>query len=119
MKKRNHFNLLGLTFAVLLPFLCIAFLQPVDTSKENCLQVAGIVEQLEEAGTKDIVFRLRDNPNLFYINRGLERGLTLPQLEQQLIGKKISLWHARSWQSTSQHIAHVQLGKEVIYSEWK
>ena len=119
MKKRNHFNLLGITFAVMLPFFCIAFLQPVDTSQENCLQVTGIIEAVTESTSYDVTFKLKDDPTIYYVNRELERGLELKDLQQTLIGQNISLWYAQSWQSTSLHIAHIEVGEDVIYSEWK
>lgn len=119
MKKRNRFNLLGITFAVMLPFLCIAFLQPVDASQDNCLQVAGTVEAVTESTSYDVSFKLKDDPAIYYVNRGLERGLELISLKKDLIGQDINLWHAQSWQSTSLHIAHIEVGEEVVYSEWK
>jgi len=65
-----------------------------------------------------IVLFQPDNPNRYYINRGLERGLTMLDLQQQLLGQKIVLWHAQSWQTSGGHITQVKIGGEVVYNEW-
>lgn len=119
MNNSNQTKFLGIGLLVLLPFLLIALFQPVDISRDNCKQITGIVEQIAEGTSYDIFFRLKDNPNRYYINRGLERGLTLPTLQQQLLGKEIDLWHAQSWQTSGGHITQVQIGEEVVYSEWE
>ena len=119
IKKSKHIQFLGSSLLISLPFLLITLFQPVDISRDNCLQITGILEQLAKAGTNDIVFQLKDNPNHYYVNRGLERGLTLPELEQQLLDKEIDLWHAQAWQTSGGHITQVKIGEEVVYSEWE
>lgn len=112
-------------FAIIaaIPLLYIAFIilvvGPVDNSKANCIQVKGVVATIEEGTSYDIVFRLKDNPHTFYINRGLENGLVLNDLQSTLTGKEIELWHANSRPLNGGHIAQVKINKEIIYSEWE
>lgn len=121
-KKRNLLRIIGI--ALSLPILVLAFfvivIGPVDTSRENSIQYAGVVESIHEGGTLDVVFRLRDHHNTFYINRGLEQGLDLEQLKADLIGEKVVLWYAKSWVSgEGGHITRLMHEEQVLFSEWK
>lgn len=105
-----------------IPVLFLAFLifvlGPVDTRKENSVEVKGEIVQIFEGPSYDIVFRVAGKPNTYYINRGIESGLELEALEHQLIGEQVSLWYAKSWPTSGGHITHLSFQGEVLYSEW-
>ena len=109
--------------AVFFLTLCVLILRPVPIPKEkNCLVVSGEVTSIFEAGVKDVVFKLKDNPTNYYINRGLEQGLTLDNLRAQLMNEEIIIKYPRYWtpldpKNRTRHITKVEFGVEVIFSE--
>lgn len=115
--KRSTLISIGLLVTV--PFLLIALFSPVDISKENCLQVTGKVEAITEGASYDVMIKLKDNPTIYYVNRGLERGLELTNLKKTLEGQELELWHAKTWYLSGGHITQLQVGEEIIYSEWE
>ncbi len=123
MKKQNKQLLLKVVSTLIaIPVLLIIFalvaIGPVDTSRSNCKQVEGVVEQISEATSYDIVFKLKDDNAIYYVNRGLERGLELNDLKAQLEGKKVSIWHAKTGYLEGGHITQVEAGEKIIYTEW-
>lgn len=91
----------------------------VDISKENCVLVKGKVERIFEGGELDVVIKLSGDNNIYYINRGLERGLVMDNLQKDLIGKEIEFWHAKTWVQNGGHITQVAVDKKILYTEWE
>tara|TARA_R110000772_G_scaffold100281_2_gene200473 strand:+ start:444 stop:680 length:237 start_codon:yes stop_codon:yes gene_type:complete len=55
----------------------------------------------------------------FYINSGLEQGPTLQGMKNKVLNKKVTLHLAKIIAGTSSnHIAQLSLGQEVIYTEF-
>src|SRR5690606_25066073 len=94
--KTKHTITMG---SILLFIVFAAFtLRPVPIPAEkDCLVVTGVVEQITEGGVKDIVFKLKDNNNLYYINRGLENGFTLEGITKELKGKEVIIKYPDYW----------------------
>jgi len=89
-----------------------------NSKQENCEQIEIIIREINEGGIKDIVFSNADG-GVFYINRGLERGLTLQGMKNKVLNKKVTLHLAKIITGTSSnHIAQISLGEEVIYTEF-
>lgn len=85
-------------FAVLALVLIALIFRPVPIVKESeCLVATGIVEKIAENGVKDVGIQLVGEDRSFYINRGLERGLELASLQEQLIGQEVTLKYPRYW----------------------
>ena len=123
MKEKLKYRLLktlegAFTLIIVLLFFLIFVIGLVDTSKENCVKVSGMVEKIWEGGTKDIIFKLKDDVQIYYINRGLENGFKLDAIRKALVGQKIELWYAKSKMDYSLHIAHLKKEEVVIYDEW-
>lgn len=123
MKRKNRKRLLKIIGAIIaVPTLLVVFaffaIGPVDISKSNCQVREGIVERISEAASYDVVVKLQDDDAIYYVNRGLERGLELDDLKTQLEGKKVKLWHAKSWHITGGHITQLEADKQIIYTEW-
>ena len=91
----------------------------VDISKENCVLVKGQVEQIYEGGDFDVFFKLQNDNRRYYVNRGLENGLVLRELQDDLEGKEIAFWHAKTWVQDGGHITQLQVGEKILYSEWE
>jgi hypothetical protein len=77
-----------------------------------------VVSRVYEGGVKDIVFANEDG-EFYYINRGLERGLTLEGMSEQVLNKKATLHLAKVlYGSTSNHIAQLAVEGEVLFTEF-
>ena len=107
-------------------FLIFAFvLRPVPiVTEDRALVKSGTVTEIYEIGELDVVFKLAETDQRFYINRGLERGLELASLRQDYIGKKLtfkypSYWTPLDWNNTTRHVSKVEFGEEVIFNELK
>lgn len=115
---------IGLSF-FLLCAIAMVIARPVPiVSEDEALIQEGIVSDIYEGGVKDIVFKLENNSDIFYINRGLERGLEITLLKERLIGKEVIFkypkhWTPLDWDNSSKHISKVETNNEVIFNELK
>ncbi len=57
----------------------------------------------------------------YYINKGLEMGLNLDSLNAKVLNKTVTLHLPKLLGSlvTSEHIAQLKVGKEIIFTEFK
>lgn len=77
---------------LLLIILAIVLFRPVPILPEHELSItSGIVDQIFEGGEKDIVIKLKEGDQVYYINRGLEQSLSLSELRAKLIGEKVTI----------------------------
>ena len=84
---------------------------------EECEVKEIVVTKIYEGGIKDIVID-NDEGNLYYINRGLEQGLIIEDLQKHIINKKATLHLANSLVGTSRHIAQLKVGDSIFYTEF-
>lgn len=98
----------------LLPFGCII----QNPSPDGCEVKTITVERIYEGGVKDVVFQ-EANGDFYYINRGLENGLDLASLEEEVLHKNVTLHLAKVIYGTSNHIAQLAIGDQVIYTEFR
>lgn len=119
MKKRYWFII---TVVLLVGFAILA-LRPVPIAKEaDCLSVSGTVTDIYEGGEKDLVIKLRGQNKIYYINRGLERGLDIQQLKTALIDQQAVLKYPDYWTPldpgrSSIHISKIENGGRTVFSE--
>lgn len=105
--------------------LAILILRPVPiVTEDKAITESGIVVNIYEGGVNDVVFQLKDNSRRFYINRGLEAGLTMEGLKEKLIGNEVTLkypkyWTPLDWNNQVKHISKVEFKDEVIFNEFK
>jgi hypothetical protein len=72
------------------------------------------------ASTQDISFTIEGSERSYYINRGLEKGLSCDQLREKLVGKEVEISHATFFANVSTgHINRLACNNEVVYSELK
>lgn len=76
-----------------------------------------IVSRVYEAGVKDLVLA-QDNGDFYYINRGLETGMTLHEMSVQVLDKEVTLHLASIMIGKSRHITQLEVDSEVIYTEF-
>lgn len=119
MKKRILYAIAGL-----FGLLAILILRPVSVSDESdCHLVEGTVVKIHEGGENDIVFRLKNDSKIYYINRGLEAGLTLDGVSEKVMAREVSIWYAKHWTPLDptgriNHISKVTLNEEVLFTEF-
>ena len=120
MKKQF---LLLLSTGLLLTTAIIIF-RPVPILPEERLSViSGTVEDIFEAGEFDIVLTMKENGNSYYINRGLEQGLSIQDLEKKLINQKVTIKYPDFWSPLQtedlKHLSKLIYQDQVIYTELK
>ena len=101
--------------------ICIFVLQNciIQNSKpKNCKQIEITVEEIYERSIKKIVFSDPDRA-LFFVNKGLEQEITLQEMKNKVLNKKVTLHLAKIITGTSSnHMAQLSLGQEVTYTEF-
>lgn len=118
MKKPIVLLLCGFSVIILLSLT----LRPVPVLPENELTItSGTVSQILEGAEHDIVFRLKETNEVFYINRGLEQGLKLEVLRGELLGSQIVLKYPEYWsllnRGDTHHISKIEHKGKTIFSE--
>lgn len=109
--------------ACIISFLGVA-LSPDDLSKANLAETKGVVETVKEGGMKDIVITLSKHRGIYYINRGIERGLSVAGLRKQIAGKQVTISSVKpgflsklSPMTDIKRIAEISQNQNLIFSE--
>lgn len=93
----------------------LAGCQPItDPKPEECKRIGVLVEKIEEGSSYDIQLHDAHTGNWYYINRGLEKGLTIDALAEQIRDQAVELWVVKD----SRHIAQVKKGADILYTEF-
>lgn len=112
-------------FLLILVAIPLLILRPVPIVEESkALTITGRVTNIYEAGIKDVVFRIKDSPTRYYINRGLENGLDLQDLKERLTGEEVTIkypkyWTPLDWNNEVKHLSKLEYKAEVIFNELK
>ncbi|MFD2822828.1 hypothetical protein ACFS5M_04045 [Lacinutrix iliipiscaria] len=110
MKKHLSFIMLLLVFTS-----CV-----IDNPKpEECIVQNVTITKITEGTSNDIVFH-DDGSDFYYINRGLEHGLILDSLNAKVLNKTVTLHLPKmlGGMVTSEHIAQIAIGDEIIFTEF-
>lgn len=104
--------------------LALIFKPVPIVAEEYAIETKGIVTDVYEAGRFDVVFKLKNTKQRYYINRGLENGLELKNLQGKLIGKEVTIkypkyWTPLDWNNTVRHLSKLEFENEVIFNELK
>ena len=125
MKTKNILAI-GITTFFTFFLMAVLILSPIPSAThDNCVAIIGQVEKvIEGEGENDFVIFLKDDNSYYYVNRGLERGLDLKTLQEQLVGQSITLHYVKHWspldpQNQSRHIARLDFDGEYVYNEIK
>lgn len=111
-------------FFVLLITLALVFRPIPNASPENTLKTYGTIEEVFEAGDNGVLFKLKGDDRLYYIDQGLKNGLILTALQQDLPGQDVEIYYVKYWTpidplSKLKHIAKVDVNRTTLYSEIK
>ncbi|MBT8253519.1 MAG: hypothetical protein HKN00_02255 [Flavobacteriaceae bacterium] len=87
---------------------------------QDCEVVNTTIVKITEGPTFDIVFH-NVKGDYYYINRGLEQGLNLDELNSSVLNKNVTLHLAKIWGGSvvSEHIAQLAIDEKIIYTEFK
>ncbi|MBT8232615.1 MAG: hypothetical protein HKO66_09590 [Saprospiraceae bacterium] len=104
--------------------LFVLIFTPVPTATEdNTYDIYDHIVGVFEGPSNDIVFNLETLQAKPYINRGLERGLSIQELNNKLRGKKVHLkfvehWTPLDYNRSSPTLAYIELEEsgEIIYN---
>ena len=112
-------------FILLILASYILIFTPVpQPTNENIDVISGHVVNVHEGGVNDVVITLADDDRIYYINRGLERGVDLYRFAEQLKGNYVKLHISqRMWSplDPSYNLApvqHVVFGQKVLFTNY-
>lgn len=109
------------TVLVILPVLLVAFVAKSclinNPQPEECEVKQVVISEIYEGTTFDIVFVDRGGDR-YYINRGLEQGLTIAELKERVLNKKVTLHLPVLLLGTSEHIAQLAVAEDVVFTEF-
>ncbi|MET0463114.1 MAG: hypothetical protein ABW007_08165 [Chitinophagaceae bacterium] len=104
--------------------LLLMALKPIPRpTLKNCRKQTGTVSAIRAGdGKADIVIILQGDDHHYYINRGQERGLSIPCLTAKLQSRQIELLTVRHWtpldpSSSIRHVARITCEGAEVYSE--
>ena len=104
----------------ILAFTAIMILKVPIKPESELLSQSGIVSSIYEGGVKDVCFRLSGDQNIYYINRGLENGLVLRDLQQTLTGKEVTIKYPEHWlmqKAKTIHLSILRSDGKTFYNE--
>jgi len=101
--------------------LAVVFRPVPHASPENTIKTFGTIEEVFKAGEHGVVFKLKDDDRLYFIDKGLKRGLQFTSLQEELPGKDVDIYYVKYWTpidplSKVKHISKVNLNKTTLYS---
>lgn len=108
-------------FFALLTSLAIIF-QPVPpASPENVMKTMGTVDQVFETGGKDLIFKLKGDDHLFFVDEGAEAGVKTASLRSVLPGQSVEIYYVKYWSpvnsfSKLKYIARMEVNSTTLYS---
>ena len=94
---------------------------PVPKATENNVDIVeGEVLEVFEPCCNDVFFKLKDHERRYYVNRGLERGFSIPELNKELKEQTIQLkviqhWTPLDWNKSIGSIAEIKQGDDVLF----
>lgn len=89
-----------------------------NPTAEDCITKQVNVVKVTEGGTKDIVLH-EANGDFYYINRGLENGLTIEGIQAAVLNKTVTLHLYKFWFGVeSEHISQLEVEDRVLFSEF-
>ncbi|GAB5398745.1 MAG: hypothetical protein Aureis2KO_03300 [Aureisphaera sp.] len=117
MKKAVKYIALFLVF--LIPLLLYSWVI-VNPKPENCEVLEITASKVYEGGDKDIMVAA-PNGDFYYINRGLEQGLTIEGIKKKIKNKKVTLHLPKQLFGavTSNHIAQLTCRDEIVFTEFE
>lgn len=118
-------SVLGVIASVFV-ILIVLYVGLFSISESNGKSIAGRTKTFKakvtgiacHEGTYDISFSVEGQKRSYYINRGMEKGLSCDQLQEKLVNKEVEISHVAFFnKATSGHINQLRCDGEIVYSE--
>lgn len=116
------FKILSYSTIVLLFILGVMIFRPVPMRPiEECDSVNGKVRHVAYTRNNDVMFRLEDNPRVFYVNRGVElKGYDWTELDNQFV----ELYYPKYWtpldnDESHRHVSYIKVADSLYFDEIK
>lgn len=111
-------------FFALIITLAIVFRPVPVASVDNTLKAFGTIEGVYKSGDDGVVFKLRGDDRLFYLEEGLQNGLSANALQETLLGQIVEIYYVKYWSpldplSKLKYIAKVDVNRITLYSAIK
>lgn len=93
-------------------------------AEEHAITEEGVVSEIYTNKGNDLIFKMKNTSRRFYINRGLELGLELKELESRLINQKVIMkypdyWTPLDWNNEIKHISKLEHQGKVLFNEFR
>jgi len=111
---------LGFILFVLSFSFLLLVLRPVPQVKtHNVKEMTVQLEKVFEGPSNDIVFKIKNLEVYPYINRGLEKGLSIEKIRSQVLGKNLKIklvkhWTPLDWSQKSPTLAYLEVEDSSI-----
>ena len=111
-------------FTVLIIALLYLVFRPIPVSRDNSIAINTTIDKVSEGSEDNIILKLNNTSGIFYINHGLQKGLNLDTLQQELQNREVSVLYLKSNFFSgfspvkgTKYITELKLGDRIIYSE--
>ncbi|HEY1061033.1 MAG TPA: hypothetical protein VGE44_05080 [Daejeonella sp.] len=111
-------------FTVLIIALLYLVFRPIPVSRDNSIAINTTIDKVSQGSEDNIILKLNNTSGIFYINHGLQKGLNLDTLQQELQNREVSVLYLKSNFFSgfspvkgTKYITELKLGDKVIYSE--
>lgn len=116
---RAIFLAFGVLFILAIGYVFLYTIQDGKSVLGKITTVSKRVVKIYEGGSYDIVFKLEDDNNIYYINRGAENGLNADSLSSCFVGKKLRITKVSFAEKMGGHISKIVYKDSVVYNEFK
>lgn len=113
-----------LIFTVLIIALLFLVFRPIPVSRDNSIAINTTIDKVSQGSEDNIILKLNNTSGIFYINHGLQKGLNLDTLKQELQNREVSVLYLKSNFFSgfspvkgTRYITELKLGDKIIYSE--
>ncbi|WP_299435112.1 hypothetical protein [uncultured Aquimarina sp.] len=122
-KTGKIFFSISFVLFVIFMWIMIQTFKPIrNVQPDEVIEITGKVTQIKDGGGFDIAITLENDDHYYYINRGLEQGLTIEELQKELLNKKVTLYPIHRWTIFTRdkimgHISKLMIEDRVIFNE--
>lgn len=113
-----------LIFTVLIIALLYLVFRPIPISRDNSIAINTTIDKVSQGSEDNIILKLNNTSGIFYINHGLQKGLNLDTLKQELQNREVSVLYLKSNFFSgfspvkgTRYITELKMGDKIIYSE--
>lgn len=112
-------------FLVFIAFMAAAVqtFKPIrNVQPDEVMEITKKVIEIKEGSGYDIIIALENDHHQYYINRGLELGFTVEQLNTSILNKTVTLYCIERWtiftpDKVMGHISKILAEDKVIFNE--